>query len=252
MKLRLLLPAVVALLTLASGCSTLGPPRSALEEDPNVRVDRILTRFKATLERGVACADTIQGGDAPVDCEGLLREARQLYTAYPHHERVILLAALLSQQSGRADQAAFLLDQLLAGERPRPEAAVLRSRLAIEGGNLTLARAVLTRQIQLNPQHYPLHETLAAAHYLDRDAAAALHALAMAERLGAPGWRIAYHRGLLLEHQARYPAACRQYRLAAGAHPGFAGPEGRLMALAATGRCPGDGAGNGNGNGNGE
>ncbi|UTW08470.1 tetratricopeptide repeat protein [Pseudomonas benzenivorans] len=229
--------ALALALILLGGCGTFGQQRTQATEDPNVQVDRVLAHYRATLASGLACQTATEGWSEPVDCDGLLREVMQLYAAFPHNERVIMLAAVLAEQSGRSPQAAYLLDQLLGGHKPRPEAAVLRSRIAMEEGNLALARTLLKQQIRLNPRHPHLYETLAAVHYLDRNYAAALHSLSMSERVGAPGWRAAYHRGLIYEQQNRNAAACQQYRLAAAGNPQFLAPESRLVSLSGGAAC---------------
>ncbi|QLC74453.1 hypothetical protein LPB260_27620 [Pseudomonas sp. LPB0260] len=236
MNIQLALPIAFALVVLG-GCGSLGQQRTEANEDPHVQVDRVLAHYRATLASGVACQSATQGWSEPVDCEGLLRETMQLYANFPHNERVIMLAALMAYQSGRAPQAAYLLDQLLGGHKPRPEAAVLRSRIALEEGNLALARTLLKQQIRLNPRHPQLYETLAAVQYLDRQYAGALHSLSMSERVGAPGWRAAYHRGLIYEQQNRRDAACQQYRLAAAGNPQFLAPESRLVSLSGGAAC---------------
>ncbi|MBS7725351.1 hypothetical protein I0E51_13135 [Pseudomonas lalucatii] len=121
MNAKLLLPLVLAA-TALGGCGSLGQQRTQATEDPNVQVDRVLSHYRATLASGAACHTATQGWSEPVDCEGLLRETMQLYAAFPHNERVIMLAAVLAHQSGRAAQAGYLLDQLLQGasRAPRP------------------------------------------------------------------------------------------------------------------------------------
>lgn len=236
MNTRLALP-MALVMTLLGGCGSLGQQRTQASEDPNVQVDRVLSHYRATLASGAACHTATQGWSEPVDCQGLLRETMQLYAAFPHNERVIMLAAVMAHQSGRAAQAGYLLDQLLEGRKPRPEAAVLRSRIALEEGNQALARTLLKQQIRLNPRHPQLYETLAAVQYLDRNYSEALHSLTMAERVGAPGWRAAYHRGLIYEEQNRHSAACQQYRLASAGNPQFMAPESRLVSLSGSGAC---------------
>ncbi len=236
MKLTLLIPTLIAL-TALSGCGSLSQQPSEKAEDPNVQVDQALARYEATLASGSACQTASKGWSDPVDCEGLLREVLQLYAAYPNNERVSLLAALMTYQAGRAEQAGYLLDQLLKGHKPRPEAAILRSRIAMEEGNLNLARTLLLQQIRLNPRHPQLHETLAAVHYLARNHAAAFNALALAERLGAPAWQVAYHRGLVFEQQQQRDAACQQYTLALSANRQFTAPQSRLVGMTDSPAC---------------
>lgn len=231
-----ILPLVLAIATL-TGCGSLDKQRTQASEDPNVQISKILAHYRTGLNSGTACLTATQGWSEPVDCDGLLRETMQLYAAFPNNERVAMLAALMAYQTNHQEQAGYLLDQLLSGQKPRPEAAILRSRVALQEGNMGFARTLLQRQIRLNPRHPELYETLAAVQYLDRHYPAALQTLAMSERVGAPGWRTAYHRGLIYERQRRPDAACQQYRLALSGNPQFLAPQGRLVSLANGSNC---------------
>ena len=57
--------------------------------------------------------------------------------------------------------------------------------------------------------------------------------LKMAERLGAPRWRIAYHLGLFQEKKGREQEARRLYQEAADLRPGWDVPISRLKGLLA-------------------
>ena len=93
-------------------------------------------------------------------------------------------------------------------------AAVLRARLALEDGNLRLARRLTEQQIRLSPDDAALHEMRAAVAYLSGEYQEAAAALSVAERLGAPQWRLEFHRGLLEERAGRPDAAMGHYRAA--------------------------------------
>lgn len=218
-------------LLVISGCASMKADYVVEVDDPNKEVERLLGRYYQLFESGASCHNDTSGTSFQ-DCEGMLRRVSQLYTAFPDNERVKMTAALMSYQAGKRGQAAFLLDQLLADERPRPEAAALRARIALEEGNTGRARNLLISQLRQNPMHSTLHEVRAAVYFMDMDYAGAFKSLALSERLGGPPWRIAYHRGLLFEKQGNIAAACEQYADAYRRNPSFAAPEGRLLALA--------------------
>ncbi len=222
---------LILTIALLSGCGAMQQTRTEATENPRLRVDQALAHYQRTLATGNSCHTATRGWQDPVDCEGLLREVLALHAAYPYNERVAMLAALVAYQAGRAEQSSYLLDQLLWGQRPRPEAAMLRSRIAMEEGNLNVAHTLLQTQLRLNPRHPGLHETLAAVHYLERNASAALDQLVLAEQLGSPNWQVAYHRGLVLEQQSRRDDACRQYLHAVTLRPDFSAAQSRLMGM---------------------
>lgn len=230
------LTTLLAVITLA-GCTAMSQPTNQLAENPDLRVDQVLRTYSGAQANGVSCQAAMQGWRHATDCEGLLREVMQLHAAFPQNERVMMLAATMAYESGRATQAAYLLDQLLAHQRPRPEAAVLRSQIALQEGNLTLARNLLAQQVRLSPRHPQLYEAQAAVRYIDRKYDAAFAALAMADQVGAPSWRTAYHRGLIFEQQKQFDAACHQYEVSLRGKPGYSAPQTRLAALATGTNC---------------
>ncbi|WP_148862805.1 tetratricopeptide repeat protein [Marinobacter fonticola] len=213
------------------GCSSNPSHYTAKVTDPNREVDRILARYEMMRTAGESCHNEASHQSDWADCEGLLRRLSQLYSTFPANERVKFAAALLSYHAGKREQAGFLLDQILVNERPRPEAAILRARIALEEGNSRRARSLLESQIRQNPMHPSLHEIMAATHFADQEPSQAFRALALAERLGAPPWRVAYHRGLMFETAGNAPAACEQYVTAFSLKPEFVAPHGRLIAL---------------------
>ena len=228
----------VVFIVILSGCASRGGLSSEKAEfDPNTRIDEILMTYQAELEEGSSCRVATKAWSETIDCEGLLREAMALYAAYPNNERVKLATAAMLYQSGRAIDAAYLLDQILKYHQPRPEAAILRSRISIESGNLAFAKKLVKEQIQLNPTYHDLHELLASIHFLNRDYAESFNTLIRSEQLGAPNWRVSYHRGLIFEKQGKYEAACQQYFSSVSQKPSFAAPEGRIIGLSHLPAC---------------
>lgn len=234
-KLHLFLPALI--LFALSGCAGVETRSDISTDTPDAQLSELFARYKAGFATGSVCHDDTTGWRSSAACESLRREARQLYVRYPRNERVILFAAVLAQQVGQRGQAGHLLDQLLASRQAHPEAAILRSRIAMEEGNLNLARRLLQQQIHLNPQDAMLHETLAAVHYLEQRDTAAYNELALAEQLGAPAWRINYHRGLLSERRHNSADACDHYRLSIQANPQFTPARQRARGLKAAPAC---------------
>ena len=69
--------------------------------------------------------------------------------------------------------------------------------------------------------------------FLQSDWEAAEKRLRAAERLGAPDWRVAYHRGLIAEARGRIDEAEAHYRRSLDASPSFTRARVRLAGLAA-------------------
>ncbi|UTW12047.1 tetratricopeptide repeat protein [Marinobacterium rhizophilum] len=224
-------------LVLLGGCASDMDRRRSEQPDPNVRLDQMLGLYHQSVASGSACAEIWHADSGTIDCERILREVERLQVEFPWHERITMSNAVMNYQTGRADKAQFLLDQLLARRGSRPEAAILRARIAMEEGNSRLARELLLREIQLSPTYAELREALAAAAYLDGEYDDAESALAIAGRLGAPQWRLDYHRGLLKESRGHWQQACRLYRSALGLKPDFKAAMGRLIDLSQQPAC---------------
>ena len=107
----------------------------------------------------------------------------------------------------------------------------MRGRIAIQQGNLPFARRLLEEHVQLAPDSSELREALASVHYLLGDLTRARRELEIAERLGAPRWRVAYHRGLLEEADGKPEAAIDYYRRALEGNPGWDRARARLRGL---------------------
>jgi tetratricopeptide (TPR) repeat protein len=147
--------------------------------------------------------------------------------------------AVIAYDEKRTVDAQQFLDLILGQGRTYPDAAVLRGEIAIEEGNVPYALRMLEEQIGLAPAHAGLRETHAAALYVDGRMAEARNELALAERLGAPRWRIAYHRGLIEEAAGRRDQAATYYMEAVTGNPSFEPAASRLKALrASAGNAP--------------
>ena len=213
---------------LFAGCATQPWP---MENDPGVRMDEVVSEWRTMREAGAGCEDSERHDDAQVDC-GRLRDAlERLSVEFPHDDRIRFASAVLAYETGQRERAQFYLDTLLERAPDHARGAELRSRIAIEDGNLALAERLVERTIELRPDVPSLREAKAAVAYGAGDFVKARHALDTAERLGAPAWRLAYHRGLISEAQGERAGAERYYRDALEARPDWAAPQARIRGL---------------------
>ena len=188
------------------------------------------SRIEALRAKGCEGAAVERGRPSAIGCK---REIERLAVVCPGHAPTLMANAVLAYDDQRPAEAQQVLDLILAQPRAYPDAAVLRARIAIEEGNVPFARRLLEQQIKLVPDHPGLHETYAAALYLDgnlagrqrraddgRDAGCA----AVADRLSP---------GLIEEASGRGDEASRFYAEALQGNPGWAPAESRLKALRA-------------------
>lgn len=169
------------------------------------------------------------------DCEAVSNGIARLAIEFPRDPDILLAAAVVDFERGRKDNALKTLDVLRSVEAIHPEAAILRARIAIEEGNLRFARRLLDEQRELTPDHAGLWEMLASVAYLEEEYAKADRSLDIAARLGAPAWRVAYHRGLVAEASSRPERAIQAYEVCLEEAPDFAPARSRLRALVVMG-----------------
>lgn len=238
MKLIILNRSCISLLlaALLGGCASMESQRER-DPEPDARLDSMLELNEAAHRDGSQCREIWSAPGQTVDCQRVQREVDRLYAEFPNHERVIMANAVLQFDAGQMQNAQFLLDQLLARPGSHPEAAILRARIAVMEGNTRLAASVLQRQIALAPDYAELRETLASVHYLEGRYGEAQEALRLAALLGAPAWRIAYHRGLLHEASLQWPLACQAYFAAIQHKPDFRPAVARLLGLSHQPEC---------------
>jgi predicted Zn-dependent protease len=220
---------VMSLVT--SACATTSPLVRQECYNPDVQLAGLLQPFEALRAKDCVLAGDAQRGG--LECGRLRREIQRLAVVCPQHVPTLMATAVFAYDEQRPTEAQQILDQILARPRSYPDAAVLRSQIAIEEGNVPFALRLLDERIKLAPDHAALREAHAAALYFDGKFADARAELAMAGALGAPRWRIAYHLGLVEEASGRGQEASRYYAEAVGANPGFAPAESRLKALRA-------------------
>lgn len=215
----------LAAILVASACVTTSPLVRQECGNPDAQLVALLQPLEALRANG--CDG--QGGTS--DCERLRHEIERLALVCPGHVPTLMANAVIAYEEHQRVKSQQFLDQILAEARSRPDAAVLRARIAVEEGNVPFARRLLEQQIKLAPDHAGLHETYAATLYLQGQLPDATRELATAGALGAPGWRIAYHLGLIAEASGRLEEARRHYTEALEGNPGWPPAQSRLRGL---------------------
>ncbi len=228
--------ALVAASVLFTGCVSMSDHRSRVA-DPNERLDQVMALYLEKDRNGDSCHEIKRAYSAIHDCERIQREVERLVVEFPNNERILMANAVLQLEAGKRDKAQLSLDQLLSMPGAHPEAAILRSQLAVQEGNTARARKLLQQQIVLRPDYAELRETLAAVYYLEGKYAQARNALSAAGRLGASGWRIAYHEGLIREATQDWDGACQMYINATDQKPDFVQAMSRLVGLTEHQEC---------------
>ncbi len=221
---------------LLAGCTSMDSRRER-EPDPNERLDQMLALSESARREGDQCHEIWTAKGQTVDCQRVQREVDRLYAEFPGNERIMMANAVLQYESGQVQNAQFLLDQLLARPGSHPEAAILRTRIALAEGNTRFAGALLERQINLAPDYAELREAQASVFYLQGRYTDAHEALRIAQLLGAPAWRTAYHRGLLHEASQELQLACNAYYAAIQLKPDLRAAVARLLGLSGEPEC---------------
>lgn len=220
MKLKILTLILMGL-TLSS-CATLSDSKKGMYmvSDP----DHQLKEYLFELDQRKIEKDNI---------DDVRLQIEQLSGQFPTHTPTLMACAVLSSEAREYAKAQSYLDHLLALEAVNPNAVVLRSKLAIQEGNISLAKRMLLNQINLAPDNPLLRETYAAALYLGADYDEAVKSLIFAEKLGSPKGRIKYHLGLIEEARGNKNVAMAYYKSALLAEPPFQAASPRLNALEA-------------------
>ena len=218
----------LATVGLLAACQSPPPPNP---HSARQRLEPLVEAWeRARLEDG-GCEQRKATETPLIDCEAVSRAILRLAVEFPRDPDVLLAAAVVDFDRGREQSALKTLDVLRRVEPIHPKAAVLRTRIAIDEGNLRFARRLLDEQRELTPDHAGLWEMLASIAYLQGEYAEADRNLVVALRLGAPAWRVAYHRGLVAEASGRLERAARAYADCLEAAPDFAPARSRLRAL---------------------
>ena len=216
-------------ISLATACASSGNLDPG-PDDPVTRLRELLEEWNSVRASGGSCASG--GRSYPfTDCGRIQAAIERLGLDFPSHPEILLANAVIAFETHQPEKAQSYLDALLELDPMQPGVAVLRGRIAIQQGNLPFARRLLEEHVQLAPDSSELREALASVHYLLGDLTRARRELEIAERLGAPRWRVAYHRGLLEEADGKPEAAIDYYRRALEGNPGWDRARARLRGL---------------------
>lgn len=198
----------------AAACQGPGAGFRNAEPDPDVRLAHLLDLYEA----GAAHPGSGRGPSL-VDPGRVQNELERLAFEFPRHVGTLLANAVVAYDARQPEKAQNYLDQLLRVQPSHPDAAMLRARIALDQGNRDSALRVLQTQVRYNPDHAGLRETLAAVLVFRGEGPAAMEQLELASRLGAPLWRVQYHRGWIEERAGRYEAARAFYEHALALNP---------------------------------
>ncbi len=157
-------------------------------------------------------ARTKPGGCGSLDhgtytCQEQRREIERVSYVCPSYVPALMASAILAYDEQQFARAQQYLDVLFGLQKVHASAAVLRGRIALEEGNIPFALRFLAEHVKLSPDDAELREVYAGSLYLAGKMAEAKKQLAVAAHLGAPAWRVGYHKGLIEEagdnlHQA--------------------------------------------------
>lgn len=154
-------------------------------------------------------------------CEELRRTVERVAHTCPTYVPGLMVSAILAYEDRQVALAQQYLDALFSLQKAHGPAAVLRGRIALEEGNIPFALKFLAEQVKLSPEDADLREVYAGALFLAGKLAEARQQLAIARNLGAPLWRIAYHRGLFEEFSGNWRLALQHYEEAIQSRPGW-------------------------------
>lgn len=222
----------VASLALTSSCLSNSYGHRPTNCDPDERLEQLLRNYedaKTNVHRGEPSDHIL------VDCDRVRVEIERLSVEFPRHVPTLMANARLAFEAHEPVKAQRYLDSLFNIQPVHPEAAVLRAQIAIGEGNLSFAKRLLENQVNYTPDHYGLRETWSATLYMSGDLAGARTQLEVAEKLGAPTWRVAYNRGLIAEAAGDKGEAMKQYEAAVAGNPDFKPAQARLSGKRAEG-----------------
>lgn len=218
----------ILLLALLGACQGPGAGYRSDVGDPDARLAHLIDLY----EQGAMLTGS-ERGPTVVDPGRVKNELERLAFEYPDHAPTLLANAVVAYDARQPEKAQNYLDQILRVQPVHPDAAMLRARIALDQGNRDSARKLLEIQIRYSPDHAGLRETLAAVLVFRGEAEAAMEQLEQASRLGAPLWRVQYHRGWIEERAGRLQVARTFYEHAQQLNPESRRVEARLNGLRA-------------------
>lgn len=177
--------------------------------------------------------EAAEAGDGGAAAEQLQFAVEALATRHPQHVASQVVAASIAMERGQRQRAQGFVERALDLDARNVEARCLRVRIAVQDGNLDLARKIVEDGLQLRPDASRLYESAAWVDQLDERHDDAMRALDAAAALHAPAWRVAFHRGLIEELRGAYDRAEDHYRAAWKSNPSCREARERLAGLQA-------------------
>lgn len=205
--------------------------------NPDVRLDDLLILLQYQDSIHDQCLDIQRPSSAVHDCGRLIVEMQRILNDFPYHQRTMMALSVVYYQMNRKDRAQYVLDELLNMPGAKPEAAILRSKIALEEGNVQLAGDVLLRQILLVPENEQLRSALASVYYSQGEIQRARNILNMTNNANDQLWILSYHNGLLAEAEKDWLSACQLYFNALQLNPAYGPARSRVIALAEYVNC---------------
>lgn len=213
---RLLATLALALSVVACKSNSLG------FRDPNTNPDELLAGVMKKYEESKSGhTEGLKSGHVLIDAHRAQNDLERLLLDYPRHVPTLMANAVVAYDTKQTAKAEGFLNRILGLEAACPDAAILECRISIEAGNLPTARRVLEDQVHLTPDHAGLRETYSSVLFLVGDLPGASRELDIAERLGAPPWRLAFNRGLIAEKRGDGARAQKEYETALAGNPDF-------------------------------
>jgi len=229
---------LIGLTVMISACSTnYRAEGKGKDNDSKVKYETLLEQYNQLSVNNRGCGAEWSMNRDLESCESIAMQLDRLYVENPRVSEIAYLNAMISYELGKTDKSQYILDTILASQGAHSKAAVLRGMIALQEGNIRYTEELMRRQIQLAPDFGELYEVQAAAYFLDNNYTAARQSLSVAERLGVPDWRLAYHYGLISESELDWAQACSHYRSSIQIKPEFYLPRSRLNGLFAQGTC---------------
>jgi tetratricopeptide (TPR) repeat protein len=218
-----------ALVGLAA-CRADGWGHRSQSPNPDERLTELLAQYEEFKREAEADPAHIL-----VDGQRVKHEIARLSMEFPRHVPTLLANAAISMEHDEFSKCQSFCDRLLTLEPANADAAVLRSQVALREGNMPYAKRLLEAQKSYAPDHAGVREALSATLFLMKDLEGAGRELNAAEQLGAPAWRVAYHRGLLAEAKGDSKGAMAAYQASIDANPDFVQAKTRLAGRKAEG-----------------
>ncbi len=232
MRIRLVYGLFLSIL-LCSACATSPYDRQLYETACTVPDLQLAEAWELLVEARSAPGGCSLNAEGQNSCQVLQDEIERIAFVCSNHNPSLMTSAVLSHERGERVKALQRLNTIFELVNVHPEAAALRARIALEEGNVPFALTFLKQHLELSPDHAPLREAYAAAMFLSGDLDGAETQLKIAENLGAPRWRIAYHLGLFEERRGQEKHARGLYQEAAELRPGWNVPLARIKGLLA-------------------